>query len=87
MNAYEKDYTDSEVEDYINEVSENVCIGNLTYHPGMVLRLVDRIAFDCLSSELPARYVCDECGEIYEDDEDKAEACCQPDLADMLEED
>jgi hypothetical protein len=43
--------TDDEIEDLINETENTICIGNITFNPGYVLRELDPIAFDLIKDD------------------------------------
>lgn len=76
MKAELKEYSDDEVMDFINDVSKLVRIGLLVYDPGYVLMKVDPIAFNCCrNDDMPEVWVCGECGDEY-DTEEEAEECC-----------
>ena len=43
--------TDDEIENLINETENTICIGNITFNPGYVLRELDPIAFDSIKAD------------------------------------
>lgn len=88
MNAYQKELTDQEMIDLIDDMCSEVTIGNLIYSPGYVLQQVDEIAFDgWRNDEMDNQpWVCAECEAEY-DDEEEADSCCKREhLAQLLEE-
>lgn len=70
---------DDEYQDYLTEVYDKVNVCGNVYDAGHVLREFDPVAFRCskadFESELPPKWECTECGEIY-DREDAASECC-----------
>ena len=82
----ETELTDSEYEDYLDELYGEVEVCGCNYSAGRTLREVDPTAFRCGKSDYESeqdsenpRYACGECGEIFEGDsaEDEAEECCE----------
>ena len=77
MNAEQKEITEDEYEDLLNEESVNIL--GCEYSVGTVLKEVDPVRFGCnycdySSENMP--WICGECGEEYET-EDEANECCQ----------
>ncbi len=75
MNAFEKEWTESETEEYINECYDTVIVCGFEYEQGTILKEVDPIAFRCAVADMPPRWICDHCEDEYDDEED-AEECC-----------
>jgi len=78
----EKELTDEEFEDVLNNIYGDINICGMTFDSGYVLRELDPTAFRCGKIDYedslePEEWVCGECGEIYYN-EDEAEECCQP---------
>lgn len=73
MSAFEHEMTDSEYEDYLNEIYGDVEICGQWFSSGRALRKLDEIAFNCSKSEL-TQWKCSECGDVYSD-ESEAEEC------------
>jgi len=76
MNATLKEWTDDEVRQYIDELYPEVKIGNLSFSASRIIEELDPIAFNCISSEMEDRWICNECGVEY-DSEEEAEECCE----------
>ena len=79
MNAIEreKEFTEDDYADYLDEVLGDIEVGNLTFQASLIIRELDPIAFRCGMSdvELDPEWECGECGEVFETEED-AEECC-----------
>jgi hypothetical protein len=76
MNAREKEYTEDEIEEMLNDSYPEVEVCGYTYPAGWVLKELDPTAFRCVQADMETRWVCDECGEEY-DTEEEAEECCK----------
>lgn len=80
MNIYhQRELTDKEYEDILNELYEDIIICGMPYAPGYALHEVDPIAFRCGKMDYEASnsvYVCSVCNTEYAD-EDEAENCCK----------
>lgn len=77
MNAYEKEKSESEYIDYLNEIYGEVKICGMAFDSGYVLKELDPIAFHCGLSDMPILWACGECDKVYEDDQESAEECCK----------
>ena len=75
----EKELTDEEYEEFLDELCEPIQIGALTYSPGHVLREIDPIAFNVGKADYEGTsdsvWECLGCGEQH-DYEDDARDCC-----------
>ena len=76
MNAEQKEITEEEYEDYVTEVYGDIDVCGYSYPAGQVLREIDPTAFRCGIADMPEVWICGECGEEYET-EDEANECCQ----------
>ena len=78
----EAEITDEEYRDVLSELYGNVEICGMTFDSGYALQELDPTAFRCgkvdYESEMPSKWQCSECGDVF-DDEDDAEECCQED--------
>lgn len=87
MNAQEIEIEENEFDEYLDDCFDQVQIGVCTFDSSYVLKERDpaayNIAFADYSSE-HQRYICDECGEEF-DDFDEAEECCQEDPPELKE--
>jgi hypothetical protein len=54
-----QDYVDENLDDFIDEMNEEVTIGSLTYYPSLVLKEVDPIAYRCYGDDLHNHFYCD----------------------------
>ena len=83
MNAQpvDREITDNEYKDVLDELYPELNIGDLTFYPGNVLKEMDPTAFDIGKSEYEdeldtEEWECSECHSIF-DSEDEAEECCE----------
>ena len=77
MNARLEEWDDDDVRNFIDDIYEPIQIGNLTFDASRIVEELDPIAFRCIKSDsMPERWVCEECNEEYETEED-AEDCCR----------
>ena len=53
------DYTEENIDEFIDQENEMVQIGSLTYYPSRVLKEVDPIAYRCYISDMENAYYCD----------------------------
>jgi len=84
MNAKVYDPSEERFDDYLDSVYGPVNVCGYTYVAFQVLKEVDPTAYDADYSEYCTDnqvYICGECGEEY-DNEDDAEDCCQPEEMD-----
>ena len=77
----ERELTENEFEDALNDIYGDVEIAGLTYSTGRALRELDPIAFRCGLADYEdsletEEWECGECEEAY-NNEDDAEECCQ----------
>lgn len=80
MNVYEKEKSENDYEQYLNDAFGTVEICGMTFDQGTALKELDPTAFRCGMSDEPIIYVCGECNrEFQEDEQDKAEECCKED--------
>jgi hypothetical protein len=84
MNAYQKEteLTDRKFEDIIDDMYPEVDICGIKFSPGHALRTLDEVAFDQARNDYTDSFdrdnpvwICDECGEEF-DNEDDANECC-----------
>ena len=80
MNVYEKELTDEDYEEKLNNIYGPVHICGLEFKSGWVLKKLDPIAFQCGLADMPIIYCCGECDTKYPDDEDTAKECCKKDV-------
>lgn len=87
MNAYQKEITDEDYKDVINDLCPVVEIGCLTFSPGDILYELDNVAFNCdkIDYESTLPYICGNCEAEYDDEAEAEECCKQSHLADLLE--
>jgi hypothetical protein len=76
MNAYEKEYTEEDFAEYLDEIYEPIEFAGMTIHASD-MRTIDPIMFRCGIAEMPIVWCCEECDTEYEE-EDDANECCQP---------
>ena len=77
MNAQERDRTEEEHRDFLDEIYGTVQICGMTFDSGRALQLLDPTAFRCSSADMPTEYVCAECDTNHGEDETLAEDCCK----------
>ena len=70
----EIEMTEDEYEEYLNEMYDDIEIGQLVFQAGDIVRRLDPIAFRCGLSDEPIRYQCAICGSEFSDYEE-AEEC------------
>lgn len=76
VNAKEKEITEKEFEEELNESYDKVNICGLEYCAGSALKEVDPIAFNCGMADRDSIFICGKCEAEYEIKEE-AEECCQ----------
>lgn len=79
MNATQKEITDEEYEDYLNDIYGEVKICGMTFDSGRALKKLDEIAFNCGKNDYESEneiWICEECNKEYNNEED-AENCCK----------
>jgi len=82
MNAVkvEREITEEEYRELLNELYPEVCIGYLTFDPGRIVEELDPTAFRCgltdYESTLDCEWQCSECAAVY-GTEEEAEECCE----------
>lgn len=79
MNATGYEWADSEFADYLNEAFEPVTLFGCEYAAGDAIRELDPTAFRCMMADCQ-RWECEECGNVF-DEEDAAEECCAQPVA------
>lgn len=77
MNAQERERTEEEHRDFLDEIYGEVKICGMTFDSGRALQLLDPIAFRCDISSAPIEWECEECNTNHGEDEDAANECCQ----------
>ena len=77
MKVYEKELTDEEFEEKLNEIYGTVQICGIPFTSGRVLKELDPVAFRCGLADEPIIYCCGKCDTEYPDDEDAAKKCCR----------
>ena len=77
MRAKEIDVDEDDFEELLTETWGVVDVCGMKYDAGHALKQLDPIAFRCAMADEPLRWECDECAEIF-DDEDEANECCRP---------
>lgn len=77
MRAKEVEKDEKQFEERLNDIWGTVQICGYTFDQGTALKELDPTAFDCALSDEPIQWECDECGEVF-DDEDDADECCKP---------
>jgi hypothetical protein len=77
MNAREKEYSEDDFEEMLNDMFPEAEVCGYTFPAGYALKELDPTAFRCAMADQPVVYICSECEAEY-DDEDEAERCCQP---------
>ena len=80
MKAYEKEKDENAYEEMLTDAYGTVDICGMTFNAGYALRQLDPTAFRCGLADEPIIYVCGECSEEYEDDEEQANECCNDDV-------
>jgi hypothetical protein len=77
VDATQKEITDEEYEEILNDSYPTVSICGHEYDAGHALRMIDETAFNCGKNDYEATlpYVCGDCGAEFDDEED-AEECC-----------
>ena len=82
MNAkpVERELTEDEYEDVLNEIYGTVEVCGMTFDSGAILRELDPTAFRCGQVDYedslePEEWACGVCGTTF-DDEDEADDCC-----------
>jgi len=76
MRAYLKEVNESEFEQKLNEIYGTITICGYEFDSGRALRELDPIAFNCAMADEPEIWVCDECLNEF-DTEEEAKECCQ----------
>lgn len=76
VNATEYEYSDDECEEMLTDIYGEIDVCGYKYDAGRLLKDIDPVAFNCALSEMQPLYVCGECNEHYEEQED-AESCCE----------
>lgn len=64
---------EDEFEEHLDDIYGEIEVCGYTYPAGRALKELDPIAFRCGLSEMPARYVCECCGEEFEDPDEAVE--------------
>lgn len=83
MRAKQEELTEKDYDEFLNEVYGDINVCGLKYPASQVLYEVDPIVYRCgmadwESAEYENRpWICDECGQEYDSEED-AEECCEP---------
>ena len=80
VNALELRMNVHEFEEWLNELYESVAVCGYIYYQGSLLRSIDPVTFRCIMADEPSKWQCDDCGEIYED-EDDANDCCKEEFS------
>ena len=75
MNAREKEFSDSELDDLIDDNYPPVIICGITFSTSLILRELDPIAYSMAMDGWEV-WECGECGAEY-DSEAEAEECCK----------
>ena len=78
MNAKLKELTEDQYEEQLNDCYETVTICGMEYEQGRALRELDPVAFRCGMADEPEVWICDECDDEHETEEE-AEECCKED--------
>jgi len=76
MRACLKEYDDEDVIKWLDEIYGDVNVCGCSYSSGQLLKEVDPMRFDYAAADMPAVWVCDECGNEY-DNENEANECCE----------
>lgn len=75
MDAITKEVSEEEYEAELNDIYGDVNICGYTYPAGFILKQIDETAFRCGIADKDVIYICGQCGDEY-DTEEEAEACC-----------
>ncbi len=75
MNAKLKEIDEDQFEQEITEQYGTFTVGNLEFDAGAILRELDPTAFRCAIADEPETWLCGECNEEYETEEDANECC------------
>lgn len=78
MDAYQREYDEKQIEEYLNEIYGTISICGMEYEAGYALRSIDPIAFRCVNADLMNSmdlWFCGECDNEF-DNREEAEECC-----------
>lgn len=59
--------------DILDECYDEVKIGCLTFSPSQIIKKCDPVALRCMVADEPIKYQCDECQEMFEDNDEAIE--------------
>lgn len=76
MNAKLKEISEDDYEGYLTETFGTVKFGFLEFDAGRIIRELDPTAFRCGIADEPEVWLCGECDDEHET-EDEAEECCK----------
>ena len=76
MNIYEKETSEQEMIERLNEIYGTIKICGMTFDAGYALKKLDPTALRCAIADEPIIYVCGECQAEFED-KGEAEDCCK----------
>lgn len=76
MNAQQKETTEEEYEEQLNDIFGTVEICGMTFDSGRALKELDPTAFRVGMSDIEEPWICSECDSEH-DNEDDAEECCK----------
>jgi hypothetical protein len=74
MSAILKDWTDEEIEDWLDSIYQPIEFAGMTIHASD-MKHIDPIMFRCCRADMEDVWICSECDEEYKD-EDEANECC-----------
>ena len=57
----------------LDESYPEVKIGQLTFSPSQIVKECDPVAFRCMVADEPIQYQCDDCNEIFDDENEAIE--------------
>ena len=75
MNAGLKEYSEQDLQDWLDEVYEPIEFAGMTLYAGETMKELDPVMFRCAMSDMPDVWICDECDTEF-DEEDDANECC-----------
>lgn len=78
MNAKLKEIDEDQYEETLTEVYGTFKMGSFEFDAGAILRELDPTAFRCGMSDEPETWICGECDDEHET-EDEANECCKED--------
>ena len=75
MNAKEKEITEEEYEETLDDIYGDIDICGYKYPAGRALREIDPVAFRCGLADEPIKWLCGDCEKEHDTEEEAAECC------------